>query len=106
MDSKKETRALCYRFLRHVISDDKALKLLLRLSFEIFISRSIIKDQSADVEREQALRLIHSWLDIKDGVFWIPKSIICCLVSVLEQTDDKMRFYCALIVSELGKSFN
>jgi len=53
-------------------------------------------------EREQALKLIRSFLNIQDGANYIPRSVISAIVSIADTPDDKMQSICLETLCEIS----
>jgi len=111
IDHVKEVRASAYRVVRHLVTDRKTIELLMKMHFDILIarqfvtffcppkilrnspnmfSRSLVRDQRMEHEREQSLKLIRSFLTIPGGAQLIPKSAVSALVAIAETPEDKM----------------
>ncbi|KAJ3033210.1 hypothetical protein HDV00_006653 [Rhizophlyctis rosea] len=69
---------------------------------DVFIIRALTRDQRYDVEREQALKLVRTLLDIPGGVELLPQSIVRTIIAVAEQSDDKMRNVSLETLCEFG----
>jgi len=51
--------------------------------------RSLIKDRKADVEREQALKLVRAFLDVKDGVKEVSRAVVRTIAALAEHGEDR-----------------
>ncbi|CAH1758092.1 9203_t:CDS:10 [Entrophospora sp. SA101] len=101
-DSVKEVRIAGYRTLRYLIADSSTLDKIINLHYEVFIIRSLAKDpRSFNDEREQVLKLIRAFSDVLDGTKYISFGIIRSIVSIAEQSDDKLRNICLETLAEL-----
>ena len=55
----------------------------------IHFYRSLIKDRKADVEREQALKFVRAFLDVKDGVREISRAVVRTIAAIAEHVEDR-----------------
>lgn len=53
------------------------------------MSRSLNNYRKADVEREQALKFVRAFLDVKDGVKEVSRAVVRTIVAVAEHGDDR-----------------
>lgn len=53
------------------------------------------------MEREQALKFVRSFLDVKDGVQEISRAVLSTIVSVAEHTEDRLRSICIETLAEI-----
>ncbi|CAJ0762133.1 9358_t:CDS:10 [Entrophospora sp. SA101] len=91
-DPIKEIRIVGYRLLRYLITDTKSLEDIINLNYKIFIMRSLSKDpRSFNDEREEVLKLVRSFFDVPNGIKLIPLGILKSIVSIAEQSDDKLK---------------
>lgn len=67
----------------------------------IMCDRSLIKDRKADLEREQALKFVRAFLDIKDGHKELSRAVVRTVVSIAEQGDDRLRPICLETLAEI-----
>lgn len=63
--------------------------------------RSLIKDRKADLEREQALKFVRAFLDIKDGIRELSRAVVRTIVAIAEQGDDRLRPICLETLAEI-----
>lgn len=63
--------------------------------------RSLIKDRKADLEREQALKFVRAFLDIKDGTRELSRAVVRTIVSIAEPSDDRLRPICLETLAEI-----
>lgn len=68
--------------------------------------RSLSKDSSASNEREQALKLLRSFYEIKGGISEISKSVVSAVVSLAEHSGDKMSSICVETLAEMSSRSN
>lgn len=52
-------------------------------------SRSLNNYRKADVEREQALKFVRAFLDVKNGVREVSRAVVRTIVAVAEQSEDR-----------------
>src|SRR5687767_10819311 len=64
-------------------------------------SRSLAKDRKADVEREQALKFVRAFLDVKDGVREISRAIVRTIAAVAEEHEERLRSICIETLAEI-----
>ncbi|KAF4637249.1 hypothetical protein G7Y89_g821 [Cudoniella acicularis] len=63
--------------------------------------KSLIKKSNADVEREQALKFIRAFLDVKGGVHEVSRSVIRTIAAVAEHSEDRLRAICIETLAEV-----
>ena len=61
----------------------------------------MIKDRKADLEREQALKLVRAFLDVKGGVKQISRSVVRAIAAVAGQVEDRLRSMCLETLAEI-----
>lgn len=66
------------------------------------MNRALTRDQRYDIEREQAIRLIRSLIELPYAAEKMPHSIVRTLIAVAEQPDDKFKLICLETLCELG----
>jgi len=62
---------------------------------------SLIKERKADVEREQALKFVRAFLDVKDGVSEVSRAVVRTIASVAEHTEDRLKAICVETLAEI-----
>lgn len=90
-----------YRVLRYAITDRKSLRNVRDLHTDYLVILSLVKDSKASVEREQALKFIRAFLDVKDGVKELSRSVIRIIVAVAGHSDDRLRNIAVLTLAEI-----
>ncbi|XP_026052059.1 rapamycin-insensitive companion of mTOR-like [Carassius auratus] len=103
LNEAKEVRAAGLRALRYLIRDGNILQKVLRLQVDYLIARCIDIQQSNEVERTQALRLVRKMITVNAPVF--PSSITNSLIAVGNdgpQERDRMVRACIAIICELA----
>ena len=101
LSDSREVVAAGYRVIRHVIADRRSLKTIRRLHTDDLVIRSLVKEPKASIEREQALKFIRSFLDVKDGVAELSKAVLRTIVSVAEHHEDRLRNMALLTLAEI-----
>lgn len=89
LSESREVVAAGYRVTRYAISDVQSLRKIRALNTDFLVLRSLNNYRKADVEREQALKFVRAFLDVKDGVKEISRAIVRTIVAVAEQGDDR-----------------
>ncbi|TTK94552.1 Rapamycin-insensitive companion of mTOR [Bagarius yarrelli] len=103
LNEAKEVRAAGLRALRYLIRDSTILQKVLHFRVDYLISRCIDIQQSNEVERTQALRLVRKMITVNAQLF--PSSITNSLIAVGNdgiQERDRMVRACIAIVCELA----
>jgi rapamycin-insensitive companion of mTOR len=65
----------------------------------------LTRDQRFEWEREQAIKLIRTCMELPNGASAIPESMTRALVAIAEQPDDGYRNICLETLCELGKLY-
>jgi rapamycin-insensitive companion of mTOR len=63
--------------------------------------RSLIKERKADVEREQALKFVRAFLEIKGGVSELSRAVVRTIAAVAEHLEDRLRSICIETLAEI-----
>nr|XP_033788434.1 rapamycin-insensitive companion of mTOR isoform X2 [Geotrypetes seraphini] len=103
LNEAKEVRAAGLRALRYLMRDSSILQKVLMLKVDYLIARCIDIQQSNEVERTQALRLVRKMITVNASVF--PSSIANSLIAVGNdgiQERDRMVRACIAIICELA----
>ncbi|CAB1318322.1 unnamed protein product [Coregonus sp. 'balchen'] len=103
LNEAKEVRAAGLRALRYLIRDSAILQKVLRLQVDYLIARCIDIQQSNEVERTQALRLVRKMITVNALLF--PSSVTNSLIAVGKdglQERDRMVRACIAIICELA----
>ena len=101
LSESREVIAAGYRVTRHAIADRKSLKTIRGLNTDSLVILSLIKESKASIEREQALKFVRAFLDVKDGVKELSNAIIRTVVSIAEHHEDRLRNISLLTISEI-----
>ena len=90
-----------YRLTRYAIADRSSLKPIRALHTDELVILSLVKKGHAVLEREQAVKFVRAFLDVKDGVLDISRAVVRALVAVAEQHDDRLQHICILTLAEI-----
>ncbi|KAL7626704.1 hypothetical protein AAE478_003478 [Parahypoxylon ruwenzoriense] len=101
LSGSREVVASGYRMLRYAISDIASLKKIRSLNTDFMVVVSLAKDRKADVEREQALKFVRAFMDVKDGVREISRAVVRTIAAVAEQAEDRLRPICIETLAEI-----
>lgn len=89
LSESREVAAAGYRMTRYAISDRASLRTIRSLNTDFLVVRSLSNYRKADVEREQALKFVRAFLDVKDGVKELSRAIVRTIVAVAEAGEDR-----------------
>ena len=101
LSESREVVAAGYRVTRHAIADRKSLRTIRNLNTDNLVILSLTKDSKASIEREQALKFVRAFLDVKDGIKELSNAIVRTVVSVAEHHEDRLRNMSLLTISEI-----
>lgn len=101
LSGSREVVAAGYRMLRYAISDVASLKKIRSLNTDYTVIVSLAKDRKADVEREQALKFVRSFLDVKGGVRELSRALVRTIAAVAEQDEDRLQAMCIETLAEI-----
>ncbi|ROT42079.1 hypothetical protein SODALDRAFT_267304 [Sodiomyces alkalinus F11] len=101
LSEAREVVAAGYRMVRYAISDVSSLKKIRELNTDYLAITSLIKDRKADLEREQALKFVRAFLEVKGGVQQISRAVVRAVAAVAAQVDDRLRSMCLQTLAEL-----
>lgn len=101
LSESREVVAAGYRVTRHAIADRRSLQIIRGLNTDSLVILSLVKETKASIEREQALKFVRAFLDVKDGVHELSNAVIRTVVSIAEHHDDRLRNIALLTLSEL-----
>ncbi|KAI1333686.1 Rapamycin-insensitive companion of mTOR, N-term-domain-containing protein [Xylariaceae sp. FL0016] len=101
LSGSREVVAAGYRMLRYAISDIASLKKIRDLNTDYMVVVSLAKDRKADVEREQALKFVRAFLDVKDGVREVSRALVRTIAAVAEHAEDRLRPICIETLAEI-----
>ncbi len=101
LSESREVVAAGYRVTRHAIADRRSLQIIRGLNTDSLVILSLVKESKASIEREQALKFVRAFLDVKEGVHELSNAVIRTVVSIAEHHDDRLRSIALLTLSEL-----
>ncbi|KAK8220800.1 Rapamycin-insensitive companion of mTOR, N-term-domain-containing protein [Phyllosticta capitalensis] len=101
LSDSREVVAAGYRVLRYSITDRKSLQIIRSLNTDYLVILSLIKESKASVEREQALKFVRAFLEVKEGVKEMARSVIRIVVALAEHSDDRLRNISLLTLAEI-----
>ena len=91
LSDNKDIAAAGFRMVRYAITDRKSLVIMRSFSTDLLVLRALVREGKDSMEREQALKFVRAFLDVKDGVEEIAQAVIRALVAIAEQHDDRLR---------------
>lgn len=101
LSDSREVVAAGYRVIRYAITDRKSLQTIRALQTDYLVILSLIKESRARVEREQALKFVRAFLDVKDGCSEIHPAVARIIVAVADHSDDQLRSIAVLTLAEM-----
>ena len=101
LSDSREVIAAGYRVIRHAIADRDSLRTIRELHTDILVILSLVKESKASIEREQALKFLRAFLDVKDGVRELSNAVIRTVVSIAEHHEDRLRNIAILTLTEI-----
>lgn len=101
LSDNKEVVAAGYRLTRYAIADRKSLQIIRALHTDELVILSLVKDSKAGIEREQALKFVRGFLDVKDGVREISRAVVRTIVAVAEHQEDRLRSISIMTLAEI-----
>ena len=101
LSESSDVVAAGYRLTRHAMSDRKSLQTIRTLHTDELVILSMVKKANALLEREQAVKFVRAFLDVKDGVYEMSRAVVRSLVAVAETVDDRLKDICLLTLAEL-----
>ncbi|EXJ91254.1 hypothetical protein A1O1_04364 [Capronia coronata CBS 617.96] len=101
LSDSSDVIAAGYRLTRHAIADRKSLQTIRALHTDELVILSLVKKANATLEREQAIKFVRAFLNVKDGVYELSLAVVRSLVAVAEAHEDSLRDVCLLTLAEL-----
>ncbi len=101
LSSSREVIAAGYRVMRYAITDRTSLQIIRGLNTDYMVIMSLVKETKATLEREQALKFVRAFMDVRDGVKELSLAVLRIIVAVAENNDDRLRSICLLTVAEI-----
>ncbi|KAF4591450.1 cytosolic regulator Pianissimo [Ophiocordyceps camponoti-floridani] len=89
LSDSREVVAAGYRATRYAMTDAASLNKIRSLNVDYLVIRSLNNYRKADVEREQALKFVRAFLDVKHGVRELSRAVVRTIVAVAEQSEDR-----------------
>ncbi|CAI4060469.1 hypothetical protein SKDZ_05G1730 [Saccharomyces kudriavzevii ZP591] len=88
LSENKLIAASAYRVCRYLINTSSFIDELLELRLDAFIIISLAKDNSYQIEREQALKLVRRFIEYNNG---ITQGMMQAIISCVEKPEDSLR---------------
>lgn len=101
LSDSREVVAAGYRLTRYAVADRKSLQIIRSLHTDELVMLSLVKESKASIEREQALKFVRAFLDVKDGVREISRAVVRTIVSVAEHEEDRLRNISVMTLAEI-----
>ncbi|PGG99617.1 hypothetical protein AJ79_08477 [Helicocarpus griseus UAMH5409] len=101
LSDSREVVAAGYRLTRYAIADRRSIQIIRSLHTDELVALSLVKETKATMEREQALKFVRAFLDVKDGVQEISRAVVRTLVSIAEHREDRLRNICIMTLTEI-----
>ncbi|CBX99976.1 hypothetical protein IAQ61_002810 [Plenodomus lingam] len=101
LSDSREVVAAAYRVMRYAFTDRKSLRIIRGLHTDYLVILSLVKESKASVEREQALKFVRAFLDVKGGVEEISRAVVRIIVAVAEHAEDRLRNIATLTLAEI-----
>ncbi|KAJ5081726.1 hypothetical protein NUU61_009990 [Penicillium alfredii] len=101
LSDSKEVVAAGYRLTRYAIADRRSLQTIRALHTDELVILSLVKESKASIEREQALKFVRAFLDVKDGVREISRAIVRTIVAIAENHEDRLRNITIMTLAEM-----
>lgn len=101
LSDNKEIVAAGYRLTRYAIADRKSLQIIRSLHTDELVILSLVREGKASLEREQALKFVRAFLDVRDGVCELSRAVVRTIVAVAEHPDDRLRNVSIMTLAEI-----
>lgn len=101
LSDNSEVVAAGYRLTRYAITDRASLRTIKSFNTDVLVTLSLVKKGKAILEREQAVKFVRAFLDVKDGVQEISLGVLRTIVAVAEHHEDRLRNIALLTLTEL-----
>ncbi|KAI4242980.1 MAG: hypothetical protein LQ352_007123 [Teloschistes flavicans] len=101
LSQSREVVAAGYRVTRHAIADRRSLQTVRRLNTDELVVLSLVKESKANIEREQALKFVRAFLDVKGGIHEVSNAVLRTIVSIAEHHEDRLRNLSILTLLEI-----
>lgn len=103
LHENREVVAAGYRITRYAITDIGSLRTIRQLQTDFLTICSLAKDPKNTVEREQALKFVRAFIEVKGGIKEISRGVVRAIVSCAEQESDRLRGIALETLAELSK---
>jgi rapamycin-insensitive companion of mTOR len=103
LSDSKEVVAAAYRMTRYAITDRHSLQNIRALHTDHVVILSLVKEGKDSVEREQALKFVRAFLDVKEGVTEVSRAIVRTIVAIAEHHEDRLRGIAIETLAEIRK---
>ena len=101
LSDSREVVAAGFRVTRHAIADRKSLQTIRTHHTDELVMLSLVKESKATIEREQALKFVRAFLEVKNGVLELSNAVVRTVVSVSEHYEDRLRNIALLTLTEI-----
>ncbi|WEW59098.1 hypothetical protein PRK78_004567 [Emydomyces testavorans] len=101
LSDSRQVVAAGYRLTRYAIADRHSIQIIRSFNTDELVILSLVKESKASMEREQALKFIRAFLDVKDGVHEISRAVVRTLVSLAEHREDRLKNICIMTLAEI-----
>ena len=101
LSDSREVVAAGYRVIRHAIPDRRSLQTVRGLNTDDLAMLSLVKEGKASIEREQALKFLRAFLDVKGGIDELSIGLLRTIVAVAEHPEDRLRNMALLTLAEV-----
>ena len=101
LSDSREVVGAGYRVTRHAIADQRSLQTIRQLNTDELVILSLVKDSKISIEREQAIKFVRAFLDVKGGIVELSIGVIRTVVSVAEHHEDRLRHMGLLTLAEI-----
>ena len=101
LSDNSEIIAAGYRLTRYAVADRASIKTIRALKTDILVNLSLVKKGKAILEREQALKFIRAFLDVKDGIKELSPAVLRTVIAVADHHDDRLRDIALLTLTEI-----
>ena len=101
LSDNRNVAAAGFRMIRYAITDRKSLSIMRSFSTDVLVLLALVREGKDSVEREQALKFVRAFLDVKDGVEEIARPIMRALVAIAEQHEDRLRSITIMTLCEI-----
>jgi hypothetical protein len=101
LSDSREVVAAGYRLTRYAIADRKSIRIIRSLHTDEIVILSLVKESKESMEREQALKFVRAFLDVKDGVREISRAVVRTIVAIADHREDLLRNICIMTLAEI-----